>query len=284
MVKPGERDRAGEPPRLCRSGARCGEWGHAEPELPPLMSWSTRELAELAGTTIKTIRHYHAIDLLEEPERALNGYKRYGTGHLVRLLQIRRLRNLGMSLARIASMDGSEDGFVDTVRALDAELAASIERRQAIRAELADLLRHHASADVPPGFEAVASHLTDADRAMIMVSSQLFVEEFVQDMREMSARHQEVDAEFNTLSAEADEDTVRAVAEHLAPVLRSIREEYPSAEDPGPFALGRERDAMEIITRALADLYNPAQIEVLRRAHRLLVDDPSPEGTGNDDL
>lgn len=247
------------------------------------MAWSTRELAELADTTIKTIRHYHDIDLLEEPERALNGYKRYGTRHLVRLLQIRRLRNLGMSLTRIASLDGSQDGFVDTVRALDTELAASIERRRAIRAELADLLRHHASADVPPGFEAVASHLTDADRAMIMVSSRLFADEFVQDVRAVSVGHREADAEFNDLPADADDATVQAVSERLAPVLRSIHEEYPSTEDPSPYVLGRERDAMSTIARALSDLYNPAQIEVLRRTHHLLVD-PSPEGAGNDDL
>lgn len=247
------------------------------------MAWSTRELAELAGTTIKTIRHYHAIDLLAEPDRAMNGYKLYGTPHLVRLLQIRRLRGLGMSLAGIATMDGPGEGFVDTVRALDAELDASIERSKAMRAELADLLRHHVSADVPPGFESLASTLTDADRAMIMVSSRLFADEFVQDMREMSAGHREVDAEFNALPADADQSTVRAVAERFAPVLRAIREEYPSAEDPSPFALGSERDAMNTLAQALSDLYNPAQIEVLRQAHRLLAEGSSSEGTYGDD-
>ena len=50
------------------------------------MGWSTRELAELAGTTIKAVRHYHEHGLLEEPRRAVNGYKQYGAGHLVRLL------------------------------------------------------------------------------------------------------------------------------------------------------------------------------------------------------
>ena len=31
------------------------------------MPWSTRELAELAGTTVKAVRHYHEIGLLDEP-------------------------------------------------------------------------------------------------------------------------------------------------------------------------------------------------------------------------
>ncbi len=37
--------------------------------------WSTRELA---GTTLKTVRHYHRLRLPEEPERAANSYKQYG--------------------------------------------------------------------------------------------------------------------------------------------------------------------------------------------------------------
>ena len=68
------------------------------------MGWSTRELAELAGTTIKAVRHYHEHGLLEDPRRAVNGYKQYGAGHLVRLLQIRRLRELGLSLSQIAGV------------------------------------------------------------------------------------------------------------------------------------------------------------------------------------
>ncbi|MEV8160597.1 MerR family transcriptional regulator [Nocardiopsis alba] len=239
----------------------------------PLMAWSTRELAALAGTTIKTIRHYHSIGLMEEPERALNGYKRYDTNHLVRLLQIRRLRDLGMSLSQIALLDGPEEGFVDTVRALDDELAASIERQQAIRAELAPLLRHRTSADVPAGFEEVASHLSDADRAMIMISARLFTEEFIQDIRDMSATHEKVDAEFNALPADADEETVRDLAERMAPFVRSIREEYPSVENPGLFVRGRERDAMITVAQALVDLYNPAQLAALREVHRLLAEE-----------
>src|SRR5690606_8663333 len=55
------------------------------------MAWSTRELAELAQTTVNTIRHYHHLGLLAEPARKDNGYKQYGVKHLARLLRIRRL-------------------------------------------------------------------------------------------------------------------------------------------------------------------------------------------------
>ncbi|MFI7217971.1 DUF3159 domain-containing protein [Micromonospora maritima] len=49
-------------------------------------AYPTRELAEIAGTTLKTVRHYHRIGLLEEPERAVNGYKQYGIRHLGRFI------------------------------------------------------------------------------------------------------------------------------------------------------------------------------------------------------
>ena len=35
--------------------------------------WSTRELAELAGTTLKTVRITDRIGLLTEPDRGVNG-------------------------------------------------------------------------------------------------------------------------------------------------------------------------------------------------------------------
>jgi AraC-like DNA-binding protein len=55
------------------------------------MAWSTREIAELAGTSLRAVRHYHEVGLLAEPERRANGYKQYGVAHLIRVLRIKRL-------------------------------------------------------------------------------------------------------------------------------------------------------------------------------------------------
>lgn len=57
-------------------------------------------MAELAGTTVKTVHHYHEPGLLEMPERAANGYKQYGASHLVRLIHITRLKDLRIPLAK----------------------------------------------------------------------------------------------------------------------------------------------------------------------------------------
>ena len=55
------------------------------------------EVARLAGTTVRTIRHYHAIGLLAEPARLPNGYRDYSAADLLRVLRIRQLASLGFS-------------------------------------------------------------------------------------------------------------------------------------------------------------------------------------------
>ena len=41
------------------------------------------ELAALAGVTVRTLRHYHQIGLLPEPERGGNGYRDYDVHDLL---------------------------------------------------------------------------------------------------------------------------------------------------------------------------------------------------------
>ena len=101
-----------------------------------IVAWSTRELAELAGTSLRAVRHYHQVGLLAEPERRTNGYKQYGVAHLVRLVRIKRLVDLGFSLPQIAAMGEADDHPEQALRELDAELAATIERLQRARDEL----------------------------------------------------------------------------------------------------------------------------------------------------
>ncbi|MFD2792414.1 MerR family transcriptional regulator [Promicromonospora vindobonensis] len=112
------------------------------------MPRSTRQLADVAGTTVKAVRHYHALGLLDEPHRAANGYKQYGDAHLIRLLQIKRLRDLGVSLSEIATIDRADQVPDGAIRLVDAELAATVEGLQRIRTELAIILRHRAPTDV----------------------------------------------------------------------------------------------------------------------------------------
>ncbi|EXG82342.1 MerR family transcriptional regulator [Cryptosporangium arvum] len=111
------------------------------------MAWSTRELAELAGTTVNAIRHYHRIGLLEEPQRRQNGYKQYGDEQLVRLRRIRLLVELGVPLARIAELGLDEALAPAVLREIDADHSAEVERLQRARCAIAVLLRDEAPSE-----------------------------------------------------------------------------------------------------------------------------------------
>ncbi|MCU1425241.1 MAG: MerR family transcriptional regulator [Microbacteriaceae bacterium] len=79
------------------------------------MDWSINDIARLAGTTSRTLRHYGAIGLLDPTRIGSNGYRYYDEGALVRLQRILLLRELGLGLPAIAEV---LDGQRDDVRAL----------------------------------------------------------------------------------------------------------------------------------------------------------------------
>jgi len=111
-------------------------------------------LADLAGTTTRTIRHYHAVGVLPEPARRGNGYREYDLRDAVRLVRVRRLVQLGLSLPEVADTlraGSDEDRELREVLAeLDVDLADQErvlgERRRRL-AELLDRPSHLAVSD-----------------------------------------------------------------------------------------------------------------------------------------
>jgi DNA-binding transcriptional MerR regulator len=239
------------------------------------MSWSTRELAELAGTTLKTVRYYHRIGLLDEPERRTNGYKRYRVKHLIRLLRIRRLVDLGVPLSDISAMGESDEHAEKTLHALDAELKASIERQQRMREELALILRRRSLVDLPPGFDGNVADLSDVERSLLMIYSRVLDADAMTTLRELhSTPRPPVQAEFDALPADADEATRQRLAENYAPIARRQFEEHPSLKD----VAASEALTKPVVLHGLVELYNPAQLDVLQRMNALLELTP-PEAT-----
>ena len=66
--------------------------------------WSIQEVARLAGTTSRTLRHYDAIGLLDPARIGTGGYRYYDSAALVRLQRILLLRELGLGLPQIAEV------------------------------------------------------------------------------------------------------------------------------------------------------------------------------------
>jgi DNA-binding transcriptional MerR regulator len=80
--------------------------------MPTANEYSITELADLAGTTARTVRYYIALGLLSPPGQVGPG-ARYGEGHLARLRLIRKLQKEHQPLAEIRGrLAGLEDDAI----------------------------------------------------------------------------------------------------------------------------------------------------------------------------
>jgi DNA-binding transcriptional MerR regulator len=62
------------------------------------MVYTIKRLAELAGTSVRTLHYYDEIGLLKPKFRSANGYRQYGEEAIVKLQQIMFFRELDFSL------------------------------------------------------------------------------------------------------------------------------------------------------------------------------------------
>ncbi len=68
------------------------------------MEWPIQEVARLAGTTSRTLRHYAQLGLVEPSRVGANGYRYYDEAALVTLQRVLLLRALGLGLPAIAEV------------------------------------------------------------------------------------------------------------------------------------------------------------------------------------
>ena len=77
------------------------------------MDWSIQDIAKVAGTTSRTLRHYDSVGLLEPSRIGSNGYRYYDEDALATLQRILMLRDLGLSIPAIADvLTGQRDHTV----------------------------------------------------------------------------------------------------------------------------------------------------------------------------
>ena len=98
------------------------------------------QLAAYVGVSVRTVRHYHQLGLLPEPERDQSGYRRYRANDVIMLKRISTLAKAGVPLARIPSLlDAEPTDFAAAIAEIDADLDAQITELQQRRADLAEL-------------------------------------------------------------------------------------------------------------------------------------------------
>ncbi|MFJ3219956.1 MerR family transcriptional regulator [Kitasatospora sp. NPDC086801] len=86
------------------------------------------QAAAFVGVTVKTVRHYHKLGLVGEPERDGSGYRRYGSADLLRLVQVRTLAAAGVPLAETGPLlDADAALFSTTLADVERQLTERIE-------------------------------------------------------------------------------------------------------------------------------------------------------------
>ncbi|SEH02194.1 DNA-binding transcriptional regulator, MerR family [Nonomuraea solani] len=205
------------------------------------------ELAALAGVTIRTVRHYLQIGLLEEPERSFNGYREYDVRHLVRLLRITRLAALGVPLAALPDVLDDPQAAEELLDELDRQAAAEIERLTTRRADIARLRDHGAMPDLPPELAALGPTINavaglDPDmarqeREQIVLISHLIGENDTSALAGAMARHAiftpattDLLRRFGELGPDTPEEAIEQLADDMVTHYQPLLENWPDIE------------------------------------------------------
>ncbi|WP_073951876.1 MerR family transcriptional regulator [Streptomyces kebangsaanensis] len=246
------------------------------------------ELAAAVGVTTRTVRHYHHLGLLPEPERRANGYRHYTLRHAVALARIRRLTELGLGLAEVRDVLADDAGkeLAEVLEELDADLARQEAEIRERRVRLRALLEQGLPAEGPVSPELAAlftgtAHLSGSpmaakDREILALLDTAAPPEDRERMAALLAgafatpdavaRGHEVYARLDALAeAGPDDPRVDEAARALAALIpRGLLPELPEADiDHGSGFL-----------RALYADFAPAQAEAVRRALRILAEGP----------
>jgi DNA-binding transcriptional MerR regulator len=109
---------------------------------------SIQDVARIAGTTSRTLRHYGELGLLPPSRVGANGYRYYDDGALVRLQRILLLRGFGLALPAIRDV---LDGGGDPAAALRAHLGQLRREQERIGRQIEAVLStvHHLETGEP---------------------------------------------------------------------------------------------------------------------------------------
>lgn len=122
------------------------------------MAYTVQEVANLSGTTVKTLYHYQKVGLLFPNSVGENGYRYYTDKELERLQQIMFYRELDFSLEQIKIALENEPNRLTCLEQQKASLSARKERLSVILNTLEETISHTRKG-VPMGAEKMFAGL-----------------------------------------------------------------------------------------------------------------------------
>lgn len=240
------------------------------------------ELARLAGVTVRALRHYHRLGILEEPDRRANGYRDYDVHDLIRVVRIRRLASLGIPLDRMPDLlDDASDDAGELLDELDAELEAQMKRLMKQRDTIALLRDTGAAPDLPPAlapfFSAfaaagVAPEVARFDRDQSMLLAHLAGEDGIPHIArfyerlsapDLAPKVTDVAERFARLGPESTEYDIAELIESFTTTFASVVVEFTAADPPIDLSA-----AAEMFAEHTADVLNDQQLHALEELER----------------
>jgi len=168
--------------------------------MSPGNEWSIQEIARLAGTTKRTLRHYHAIGLVTPSRIGDSGYRYYDAEALVRLQRVLLLRELGLGLPAIGAVLA---GQRDDTAALRLHLEWLAHEQQRLSRQMASVAR--TIRELERGEKPMAEKMFDGfDHT-----------EYKEEVERLwgTDSYRESDAWFSSLSQDQKDDFMIAAAE-----------------------------------------------------------------------
>lgn len=207
-------------------------------------TWRIGELAAATGLTVRSLRHYEGVGLLDRPSRTAGKQRSYDERDVRRLYRICALRDLGLSLSEIGQMlTRDRTSFGAVLRAHRTRVDVEIQRLR----RLGTLLE-----------AACARSNTGADSASVLGT--------IEAMSRVSRRGTVVEKERrNNGDADRTEaDRTEAEWRQLGDELRACLDKGESPNAPRPLALARRARA-KIIEFAGGDAKTLEALAHLRR-------------------
>jgi len=217
------------------------------------------ELARRTGVSVRTLHHYHEIGLLVPSHHSPGEQRGYGRADVERLLQIRALRSLGLSLDEVrATLEGASPlAIVERrVRRVAEELAAARDLKE----RLDGIVRRLRAAETPGLDELLAA----------IERNEMLEKYYTQEQLEaLAARREQV-----------GEERMRAVGEEWNELFARFRERMAAGADP----CGADVLALARRARALVAEFTGGDPGIARSLDRLVAEEPAArERAGMDD-
>ncbi len=217
------------------------------------------ELAKRTGISVRTLHHYHDLGLLVPSLHSPGSHRLYTAEDLERLLKIRALKQLGLSLTEIARC---LDEAVTLTEVLDRHAAAVRERLAAAArvAERLDRVRERLSRESRPSVDRLIETLE-----VIEMHEKYFDEEQRKQLEERRAA--------------VGDERIRAVQEEWSAIFAALREAIDAGKAPD------DPEVREVVRRgrALVREFTGGDSGLTRSLGEMYANEPAPHAIAGTD-